>query len=150
MLWADAPFWCCWIVHVTFAPYHSLEEEHGDMQTRGQAPLPRAPVPAGRCLLVYLLTAESWLIGGLPPQANYCGLNGVRRTPANTETGPVNPKQWLEHHLQGRDYDPKTQECLARNVNLQQAKIRNRSLRIFLEKVRGSGDVAEVRSRLPG
>lgn len=128
---------------VTFAPYRTLEEERADMQTRGQALSRELGVPVDVCWSV--LTAESWLIGGLHPQANYCGLNGVRRTPANTETVPMNPKQWLEHHLQERDYDPKTQECLARNVNLQQAKARNQSFRIFLEKVRRAGEVAEIR-----
>jgi hypothetical protein len=125
---------------VTFAPYRSLEEERADMRARAEALARELGALVGVCWSV--LTAESWLIGGLRPQAAYCGLNGAQRAPANTETAPANPKAWLERYLQDHDYTPKTQECLARNVDLQLARGRNQSLRVFLEKVRRAGESA--------
>lgn len=127
---------------VTFAPYHSIEEERVGMQARAEALARELAAQVEVCWSV--LTAESWLIGGLRPQATYCGLNGVQRVPANTEVAPENPKSWLERHLEDHDYRPKTQECLARNVDLGQAKGRNQSLRTFLEKIRRIGESAEV------
>lgn len=125
---------------VTFAPYHSLEEERSDMQARAATLARELGAPVDVCWSI--LTAESWLIGGLRPQATYCGLNGAQRAPMNTEAAPASPKAWLERHLEDHDYTPKTQECLARNMDLGQAKDRNQSLRAFLDKVRRIGESA--------
>jgi hypothetical protein len=107
------------------------------MQSRAQVISGELGVSVEVCWSV--LAAESWLIGGIEPQASYCGLDGVGHVPANTETAPAKPKQWLATHLRGLDYGPKTQECLARSVDLQQAKSRNLSLRVFLEKAGQAG-----------
>jgi hypothetical protein len=82
-----------------------------------------------------VLELESWLIAGLPARASYCGLRNVGRVPVNTESAPQDPKRWLADHLQG-DYQPRTVECLARSITLEQAKVRNQSLQLFLTAVR--------------
>lgn len=82
-----------------------------------------------------VLALESWLIGGVQPKASYCGLQRIGQVPANTETAPAEPKQWLKDHLRV-DYEPRTQECLAKNIDLPTAKKRNQSLRAFLTAIR--------------
>lgn len=87
-----------------------------------------------------VLELESWLIGGLAPRSSSCGLRNVGRAPANTESTPQDPKKWLRDHLQG-DYQPRTAECLARSITLEQARIRNQSLQLFLSAIRQSASL---------
>lgn len=117
----------------TYPPYASLEEERSDMVRRAGALAAELGVLVQACWSV--LELESWLIAGFPARASYCGLRNVGRVPANTESSPQDPKRWLKDHLQG-DYQPRTAECLARAIALEQAKTRNLSLRLFLAAVR--------------
>ena len=84
-----------------------------------------------------VLEMESWLIGGIERRSSYCGLRSVGRVPTNTEALPPDPKRWLQTHLNSREYGPKTQECLARNIDLQTAKEHNRSMQVFFDKLAG-------------
>lgn len=43
----------------------------------------------------------------------------------------------LEDHLISREYKPKTQECLASRIDVQEAKRRNHSLQVFLDSIGG-------------
>lgn len=115
---------------VTFAPYESLDEEKRDMCLRAEALERELQVP----VRVYwaVVAMESWLIGGIGRNAEYCGLKGSGRISNNTETSPTKPEQWLKNHLKRGDYGPAVQECLARYINMPQAKACNRSLRAFL------------------
>ena len=79
--------------------------------------------------------AESWLIGGIANRASYCGLQDIRQVPANTETEPEDPKDWVENHLREREYAPAVQECLAQHINVQEAQRRNQSMRTFFDTV---------------
>lgn len=118
---------------VTSEPYTSLAEERIDLSRRAEVLQEELGVPVRVCWAV--LEMESWLIGGIPRGSTYCGLRRVGRVPSNTETEPQQPKQWLEDHMPRTDYSPAVQECLARNIDLQEAKRRNCSLRAFLEQV---------------
>jgi hypothetical protein len=115
---------------VTYPPYQSLEEEQSDMPRRAGLLARELGVEVKVCWSV--LEMESWLIGGIKSKSTYCGLRRVGRIPPNTETAPRDPKQWLKDHLQG-EYKPRTQACLAHQINLQRAKGRNSSLQIFFE-----------------
>jgi hypothetical protein len=117
---------------VTYPPYQSLEEERRQIQQRAQSLADELQVPMWVCWAV--LAVESWFIAGIQPRSTYCSLRGVGQVPANTETAPPNPKQWLEDHLRD-EYLPRTQECLARRIDLEAAKTRNRSLEIFFGTV---------------
>lgn len=127
---------------VTSAPYQSLEEERRDMQRRVESLTQELQTPVRVCWAV--LEMESWLIGGIKPRSSYCGLRGVGQVPPNTETAPQDPKKWLEDHLMTREYKPKTQECLARRIDLQEARTRNRSMQIFCEGVGSLSDAEGV------
>jgi hypothetical protein len=102
------------------------------MPRRAESLAQELGVPVQVCWAV--LEVESWLIGGIRPRADYCGLKRVGSIPANTETEPQDPKRWLEDHLRS-DYAPATQECLARRVDLREAKERNQSMRTFLDSI---------------
>ncbi len=115
---------------VTCPPYQSLEQERRDMARRAQSLAQELGVAVRVCWAV--LEMESWFIGGIKPKSAYCGLKRVGRVPANTETAPQDPKQWLRDHLR-IDYKPKTQACLARQIDLSQAKESNASMRLFFE-----------------
>jgi hypothetical protein len=82
-----------------------------------------------------VLELESWLIGGIHQRATYCRLRNVGGTPNNTEASPTDPKQWLEEHLANHEYSTRIEECLARHVDLQTARDRNRSMRTFFDLV---------------
>ena len=123
---------------VTSAPYQSLEEERRDMQRRVESLAQELQVRIRVCWAV--LEMESWLIGGIRPRSTYCGLLRVGQVPPNTETAPQDPKKWLEDHLMTREYKPKTQECLARRIDLQEAKTCNRSMCIFFDNVGSLSD----------
>lgn len=56
--------------------------------------------------------------------------------PANTETEPRDPKNWLESHLPDSYYSPETQECLAQHIDLQEAQKHNQSMQVFLTNIR--------------
>ena len=118
---------------VTFAPYGSVEEEQGDMPCRAEA----LECELGVRVRVYwsILEIESWLIGGIPPRSAYCDLHRVGQPPANTETQPQDPKAWLGSHLKNSDYRPQTQECLARHIDLSEARRRNNSMRVFFDNI---------------
>jgi hypothetical protein len=116
---------------VTFAPYSSLQGERDDMSRRARSLEQELGAPVQVCWAI--LEMESWLIGGIKPRSTYCGLTGVGQVPPNTETAPQDPKNWLEAHLMRGEYKPKTQECLARRIDLQEAQTRNRSMRIFVD-----------------
>jgi hypothetical protein len=118
---------------VTSAPYHSLEEERRDMRRRAQALAEELRVS----VQVYwaVLEMESWLVGGIQPRSTYCGLRRVGQVPANTEVAPPDPKRWLENHLVGREYKPRTQECLATKIDVQEAQRRNHSMQVFLDNI---------------
>jgi hypothetical protein len=118
---------------VTYPPYASLGQERADMVRRAEALAAELEAFVQICWSV--LELESWLIAGLQVSASYCGLSNVGRVPANTESTPKDPKRWLADHLQG-DYQPRTAECLARSIELEQAKLRNQSLQVFLAAVR--------------
>lgn len=118
---------------VTYPPYASLDQERHDMARRARVLADELKVFIQVCWSV--LELESWLIAGLPIHASYCGLRNVGRVPANTESTPRDPKRWLVDHLRG-DYQPRTVECLARTITLEQAKARNQSLQLFLAAVR--------------
>ncbi len=118
---------------VTFAPYNSLQGEQEDMPRRAESLERELNVPVRMCWSV--LEMESWLIGGIRPRSAYCGLRNVGQVPPNTETAPPDPKKWLEDRLMTREYKPKVQECLARSIDLQEAKTRNRSMRTFFDSV---------------
>jgi hypothetical protein len=117
---------------VTFAPYRSVQEEQDDMPHRAEALEQELGAPVRVCWSV--LEMESWLIGGIQPGSTYCGLERVGRIPANTETEPQNPKAWLESRLQD-SYSPRVQECLARHIDLLEARQRNHSMRVFLDSI---------------
>jgi hypothetical protein len=123
---------------VTSAPYQSLEEERLDMPRRAQSLAQELQSSIQVCWAV--LEMESWLIGGIAPKATYCRLKGVGQVPVNTETAPADPKAWLEQHL-GTDYEPRIQECLARNIDLQTAQTHNHSMRIFLDCIGQDGHI---------
>jgi hypothetical protein len=114
---------------VTFAPYRSLDEERAGLAQRAQALQNELGVSVEVCWAV--LTAESWLVGGITPKAVYCGLQDISRVPANTETEPQDPKGWLENHLSDQEYAPAVQECLAQHVDVQEAQKRNHSMQTF-------------------
>ena len=114
---------------VTSAPYRSLEEERQDMPRRADSIAQELQVRVQVCWAV--LEIESWFIGGIERRATYCGLRGVGRVPANTETRPRDPKRWLKERLTTGEYNPRAQECLARKIDLERAKSRNRSMRTF-------------------
>lgn len=118
---------------VTYPPYASLEQERDDMTRRAEALAGELKIPVRVCWAV--LELESWLIAGLPSRATYCGLRNVGRVPANTESTPQDPKRWLKEHLYG-DYQPRTAECIARQITLEQARIHNQSLQLFLTALR--------------
>jgi len=118
---------------VTSAPYRSLDEERLDMQRRAESLTQELQTSVQVCWAV--LAMESWLIGGIKPKATYCGLRGVGQVPVNTETAPRNPKKWLENHLEGGEYRPRTQACLARRIDLQEAQARNHSMRTFFDTI---------------
>jgi len=115
---------------VIFAPYNSVQEEQDDMPRRAEALEQELGAPVRVCWSI--LEMESWLIGGIQPGSTYCGLERVGRIPANTETEPQNPKAWLEGRLQD-SYSPRVQECLAKHIDLSEARQRNHSMRIFLD-----------------
>jgi hypothetical protein len=119
---------------VTFEPYSSLHEEQEDMPCRAADLEEELGAPVR--VLWSILEMESWLIGGIQPGSTYCGLRRVGRAPGNTEAQPQDPKSWLETRLHDSDYRPKTQECLARNIDLSEAKRRNDSMRIFFDSMR--------------
>jgi len=118
---------------VTFPPYNSVQEEQDDMPRRAEALAGELGAPVQVCWSI--LEMESWLIGGIQPGSAYCGLKRVGRVPANTETEPQNPKAWLESRLRDSYYAPWIQACLATNIDLPEAKKRNRSMRIFLDNI---------------
>lgn len=118
---------------VTSAPYQSLEEEKHDMQQRVQSLAHELQIPIQ--VRWAILEMESWLIGGIQSGSTYCGLKQVGGVPTNTETSPSDPKKWLENHLVSQEYKPRTQECLARRVDLQEAKRRNQSMKIFFDAI---------------
>lgn len=122
---------------VTYPPYESLDQERHDMARRATQLAAELSVSVQACWSV--LELESWLIAGLQVRAAYCGLRNVGRVPANTESTPQDPKRWLVDHLQS-DYQPRTAECLARSIELEQAKSRNQSLSVFLAAVRQAAD----------
>lgn len=113
---------------VAFPPYASIVNEQDQMPRRAQALANELTVTIKVCWAI--LELESWLIGGIQPRAAYCGLRNVGRIPANTQTHPVDPKQWLANRL-ADDYGRTSQNCLARNIDLDQAIRRNRSMRDF-------------------
>lgn len=117
---------------VTFEPYKSIEEEQVGMRQRAETLEHELGVPVRVCWAV--IEVESWLIGGIQPRAAFCGLERVGQVPNNTETAPADPKAWLEDHLED-SYTPRTQECLARNIDLEEATRRNQSLQTFFENV---------------
>jgi hypothetical protein len=114
---------------VYYHPHSSLEEERRDMTTRARMLSEELGVPIYACWAI--LELESWLIAGLRPGVEYCGLRKVGRAPANTETAPQDPKRWLQDHLV-IDYQPRIAQCIARNLDLVQATQRNASLLSFL------------------
>jgi len=118
---------------VTFPPYESLEEERDDMPHRAEALEEELGTPVRVFWAVREM--ESWLIGGLRPGDRYCGLKRIKQVPTNTEHSPPDPKRWLERHLRTGGYTPRTQRCLAKRIDIEQARVRNRSMRIFLEAV---------------
>jgi hypothetical protein len=118
---------------VTSAPYRSLDEERVDLPRRAQAIADELGISV--CVCWAVLELESWLVGGIAPRATYCRLRGVGRMPANTEFSPADPKKWLEDHLANREYGSKTQECLARRIDLEVAKRHNRSMRTFMDRI---------------
>jgi len=117
---------------VTFAPYSSVQEEQDDMPRRAEALERELGAPVRVCWSI--LEMESWLIGGIQPRSTYCGLGRVGRISNNTETAPPDPKQWLESRLQD-SYSPRVQECLARHIDLLEARQRNHSMRVFLDNI---------------
>jgi hypothetical protein len=119
---------------VTCAPYQSLQEEREDMPRRAKSLEQELGVPIWVHWAV--LEMESWLIGGIKPKSIYCGLRRVGRVPANTETEPRDPKNWLESHLPDSYYSPETQECLAQHIDLQEAQKHNQSMQVFLTNIR--------------
>jgi hypothetical protein len=118
---------------VTSAPYHSLEEERRDMRRRAQALAAELQVSVQVRWAV--LEMESWLVGGIQPGSTYCGLRGVGQVPTNTEAAPPDPKSWLEDHLVSRECKPRTQQCLATRIDMEEAQRRNRSMRVFLDDI---------------
>lgn len=123
---------------VTYPPYVSLSQERQDLPRRAETLAAELKMPVHVCWAV--LELESWLIGGLSPRVSYCGLRNVGRVPTNTESTPHDPKKWLKDHLLG-DYQPRTAACLARSITLEQAKIRNQSLQLFLSVLRQSASL---------
>jgi len=128
---------------VTYPPYASLEQERCDMARRAEMLAGELKVSVQVCWSV--LELESWLIAGLPPRASYCGLRNVGRVPTNTENAPQDPKRWLMDHLSG-NYPPRTAECLARFITLEQATARNQSLRLFLAAVRQAAEMGHAKA----
>jgi hypothetical protein len=118
---------------VFYPPYQSLDQEREHLVLRAQTLAEELDITIQVRWAV--LALESWLIGGLQVKSSYCGLQRIGQIPANTETAPANPKQWLRDRLRV-DYEPRTQECLAKNIDLTTAKKRNQSLREFLAAVR--------------
>ena len=118
---------------VTSAPYQSLEEERRDMRRRARSLAQELQVSVRVCWAV--LEMESWLIGGIRPGSTYCSLRQVGKMPANSETAPHDPKQWLEDHLVNQEYSPRTQECLAHRIDLREATKRNRSMVLFFNNL---------------
>ena len=123
---------------VTSAPYQTVDEEQQDMPRRAQTLAGELQVSVQ--VFWAVLTMESWLIGGLQPGATTCGLREVPQIPANTETSPHQPKQWLTDRLQNRQYTPKTQACLASQIDLNQARQRNGSMGWFMENIEQAVD----------
>lgn len=118
---------------VTSAPYQSLEEETRDMPRRARSLAQELQAPVR--VQWAIREVESWLIGGIRSGATYCGLKRVGQVPANTETNPSDPKRWLKDHLANREYTPRTQECLAGRIDVQEAQRRNDSMQDFLDSV---------------
>jgi hypothetical protein len=116
----------------TYAPYSSLADEHHGLTARAANLAAELAVT----VKVYWATIEleSWLIGGMRRNATYCALTRVPAIPANTETQPADPKQWLKGCLRG-GYEPRATECLAGAIDLTAAQARNRSLRDFLHEL---------------
>jgi hypothetical protein len=118
---------------VTSAPYQSVEEEKRDMRRRARSLTQELQAPVR--VHWAILEMESWLIGGIQSESTHCGLRQVGRVPDNTETAPSDPKRWLEEHLVSGEYSPKTQECLACRIEVQEATRRNRSMLDFFDTV---------------
>jgi hypothetical protein len=123
---------------VTSTPYQTMDEERQDMPRRAQALADELRVSVQ--VFWAVLAMESWLIGGLRPGVTVCGLRDVPQIPANTETSPHRPKQWLTDRLQNRQYTPRTQACLASQIDLNQARQRNRSIDWFMENIEPAVD----------
>ena len=123
---------------VTSAPYQTEDEERQDLPRRAQALAGELQVPVQ--VFWAVLAMESWLIGGLQPGATACGLREVPQIPANTETSPHRPKQWLTDRLRNRQYTPRTQACLASHIDVNQARQRNGSMDWFMENIEQAGD----------
>jgi OLD-like protein len=123
---------------VTSAPYNSIDEEQREMHRRTQVLAQELGVEIQACWAV--IETESWLIGGIQSGSSYCGLRGVAQIPANTETIPPDPKRWLREHLRG-GYDLQAQRCLARHVDLDEAQMRNRSMRTFFGCFAHAGEI---------
>jgi len=78
---------------------------------------------------------ESWILGGLMKRDQYCGLSRPIKDeiPGDTQSFPVNPKEWIRDLLVDKRYNPKVQECFTRHISIGLAKKRNASLREFLD-----------------
>ena len=114
-----------------FPPYSSLEEERSGMEARARRLEEEKRLKVRVCWAV--LAFESWLIGGLTEGRGICGLRQrFGRVPADTQAEPQDPKLWIDRKLKRGEYSPGVQECLAANIDVDQAKQRNRSLDTFL------------------
>lgn len=117
----------------TLPPYRSFIHERIEMERRTKKLAARLSIRIEICWA--MKEFESWLIGGIHRDAKYCGMSKrTGRIPIDTESAPHDPKRWLRSHLD-RDYEPRTQECLAHNIDLLEAKKRNASLEDFFMRV---------------
>lgn len=117
---------------VTFRPYSAIADEKIGMTERAET------VQAANNISVKVLWAvrefESWLVGGIGRGDRYCDLETINKpVSGDTQSAPLDPKEWLRQHVEDRRYSAETQLCLTRHIDWTQARKRNKSLRDFVK-----------------
>jgi len=118
---------------VIFPPYSSLQQEQDDMRQRCDI-LGRTENIRIRIFWAIRMF-ESWVIGGLAKGDRFCGLSPKlnKPIPGDTQSFPEEPKIWLTERLEDGRYNSRVLVCLTRQIRLDDARRRNKSLRDFLD-----------------
>lgn len=116
-----------------FNPYTTFADESAGMQARVQSMQQDI-----KGMTIDLFWAkrnyESWIIGGLQPGDQFCGISRrIRAVPGDTQAAPADPKTWLMNFLHKNRYGSTMQACLTKSMSIQLGRQRNHSLRQFLD-----------------